>query len=162
MSKYIKYPFKFSRRIKIALQLGADSSLVVLSFFIAMLLRLENVAFIRQLEVYAVLLIAVIAALVAFELLGVYRVLVRYINGAILYSVGKGALISAFALYVAGIIFDANLPQSAPIIFAIFVFLSVGGLRFFTRALLRNPSLIHKRPVIIYGAGEAVGSSLMH
>ena len=144
-----------SRPTKIALQVSLDSTLVMLSFIGAMLLRLESAAFLGKAEVWSALVIAVVAAILAFRWLGLYRALVRFITGRILITVGKAALIAAVALHLAGLALDAGLPRSVPVIFAVFVFLSVGGLRFIVRTFFRNPDTLSKRPVIIYGAGES-------
>lgn len=155
MLSYIKYLSTLSRRTKIALQVALDSALIVLSFVSAMLFRLESTAFVSKSEDWVALLIALVAALIAFRFLGLYRALVRYITGRILITVGKGAIIAAIVLHVAGLALDADLPRSVPFIFAMFVFLSVGGSRFIARTFFRNPSQLSKRPVVIYGAGEA-------
>ena len=165
MSKYLKYLSRFSRRTKIILQLMADAAFIMASFLTAMLLRLESAAFMGKSAGWAALLIAVTATLVAFTFMGVYRVLVRYITNEILVSVGKGALIAAATLYATGIFLNASIPWSVSIIFALLVFLSLSGLRFTARTLFRNPTQIYKRPVIIYGAGEAgrqLVNSLFH
>lgn len=154
-TQYVKKLSTLNRRTKVALQLLLDAAHVVLSFVGAMLFRLESTAFMGKPEVWTALLVTVIVSLFAFRWVGLYRALVRYITGQILISIGKAALVAAAALYLAGLAFDAGLPRSVPIIFAVFVFLSVGGTRFIARTLFRNPSTLSKRPVIIYGAGEA-------
>lgn len=155
MLDYIKFFSTLNRRAKIAVQLLVDSTLLVLSFVGAMVFRLESTAFIGDLNVWKALAVATVMGLLAFRVFGLYRVLVRYITGKILLSVGQGALVSAVGLYAAGLVFDAGLPRSVPIIFAVFIFLSVGGLRFVARRFFRNPHLLHRHPVIIYGAGES-------
>lgn len=155
MSGLFDHLSRLSRRTKIGLQLLFDGSLVMLSFGAAMLARLESVNFVGQPAVWVALLTATVAALVAFGFFGLYRVLVRYITGRILIVVSKGALSAAIVLYAAGLLVNAGLPRSVPIIFAFFVFMSVGGLRFITRTLFRNPSRAQRLPVIIYGAGDA-------
>ena len=62
---------------------------------------------------------------------------------------------AAIYLYSVGLFFDSGIPRSVPIIFAVFAFLSVGGLRFATRTYFRNPNHLNKQPLIIYGVGEA-------
>jgi FlaA1/EpsC-like NDP-sugar epimerase len=94
-------------------------------------------------------------SLFALGFFGLYRSLVRYVTGKILLIVGKAALVSASILFLAGTFLEANLPRSVPIVYAVFLFLSVGGLRFFVRQLFRQPRQITKIPVIIYGAGDA-------
>lgn len=93
--------------------------------------------------------------LISLYYFGLYRVLVQFITGKILFIVGQGAVVAAVSLYVSGIVFNANLPRSVPIIFSLLVFLSIGSLRFFVRSLFRNPNQLQKRPVIIFGAGDA-------
>lgn len=155
MPTYVRKLVRLDRRSKVGLQVLLDAPLVTLSFVAAMLVRLESTAFVGKLEVWTALFVAMIVALFAFQWLGLYRALVRFITGKILYAVGKGALLAAVALYLSGLAFGAQLPRSVPIIFAMFVFLSVGGLRFIVRTFFRNPNITNKRPVIIYGAGEA-------
>lgn len=137
------------------MQILADAILLVGSFLGAMLFRLESFIFFFKPEVWQAVAFSVIIALAAFHLLGLYRALVRFVTGRILITVGQGAIAAAFALYGLGLTFNAGLPGSVPIIFAVFTFLSIGGLRFFVRSIFRNPSHLHKRPVIIYGAGDS-------
>jgi FlaA1/EpsC-like NDP-sugar epimerase len=155
MPNIIKFLARLNRRTKVIVQLLLDAVLIALSFFAAMLLRLESVQFAAKPDVWIALFIALVAALVAFRFWGLYRALVRYVTGKILVIVGKGTVIAAIMLYLAGIAIDAGLPRSVPIIFAVFAFLSIGGLRFVARTFFRKPTHVNKRPVIIYGAGDA-------
>ncbi|MEN8838863.1 MAG: polysaccharide biosynthesis protein, partial [Celeribacter marinus] len=155
MSNYIKYLSALSRKTKVVLMLAMDATLIALSFVFAMLLRLESIAFLSRPEIWMAMAISVATALIAFRFFGLYRAMLRYITGRILIAIGKGAIVSAIVLYGAGILIGASLPRSVPIIFIMFVFLSVGGLRFITRTFFRNPNQSRKRPVIIYGAGDS-------
>ena len=155
MNTYMIYLSRLSRPTKVAVQLLVDSALIVLSFIGAMLFRLESAAFLERPAVWATLFAATIVTLLTFQVLGLYRALVRFVTGKILITIGKAALVAAVALYAAGLVFEARIPRSVPIIFAVFVFLAVGGMRFGARTFFRNPDRLLKRPVIIYGAGDA-------
>ena len=155
MKNYINYFSILSRRIKIILQLFLDALLLAVSFLGAMLLRFESLNFTGQTAIWGALLSSVMATLFVFWGMGLYRVVVRFITGKTLVLVGKGAIVSAISLYAAVLIFDISLPKSVLIIYAMFVFLSVGGLRFAARKYFRNPNHLNKQAVIIYGAGEA-------
>ena len=155
MRNYIEHFSILSRRNKIALQLALDTILVAISFLGAMLFRLESLDFVGQPAIWGAFLSSITATLLAFWGLGLYRVVVRFITGRILIIISKGAVVAAISLYATGTVFDASIPRSVPIIFAVFAFLSVGGLRFAARTYLRNSNHLNKRPVIIYGAGEA-------
>ena len=155
MRNYIEHFSILSRRNKIALQLALDTILLAISFLGAMLFRLESLDFAGQPAIWGAFLSSIMATLLAFWGLGLYRVVVRFITGRILIIIGRGGVVAAISLYAAGSVLDASIPRSVPIIFAVFAFLSVGGLRFAARTYLRNSNHLNKRPVIIYGAGEA-------
>lgn len=155
MRNYINNFSILGRRNKIALQLALDTILLAISFLGAMLFRLESLDFAGQPAIWGALLSSIMATLLAYWGLGLYRVVVRFITGRILIIIGKGAVVAAISLFAAGLVFDASIPRSVPIIFAVFTFLSVGWLRFAARTYFRNQNHLNKRPVIIYGAGEA-------
>lgn len=155
MSNYIKFLATLNRRTKIALQVCMDAVLIISSFLATLVFRLENTDLLAQPNVRQAILTAVIVTLGALSFFGLYHAMVRFITGKILFIVGKGAVIGAITLYGVGLAFDAGLPRSIPFIFALFVFLSVGGLRFMARTVFRTPDHSNRRPVIIYGAGES-------
>lgn len=155
MANVIQFLLSLNRHAKVAVQVLADVAAIILSFAGAVFVRLESTALLDQPKIWISLGIATVAVLIALWFGGLYRVLVRYITGKILTIVGKGLAVGAVALYAAGIALDAGLPRSVPIIFAIFGFLSVSGIRFGARTFIRKPNHTSKEPVIIYGAGEA-------
>jgi FlaA1/EpsC-like NDP-sugar epimerase len=143
------------RQTKIALQLGIDATLITICFIFAILVRLESVAMLASAAVWFALGATIVATLVTFWAFGLYRVLVRYLTGHILTAVSCGAIKAAISLYVFGMIFDAGLPRSVPLIFAALLFICIGGIRFGVRSLFRTPHANGRKPVIIYGAGES-------
>lgn len=155
MTKYTSYLSALSRPTKVAVQLAADCVLVIMAFLGAMLFRLESRTFLEIPANWVAVFVATVVTLLSFHFLGVYRALVRFVTGKILITIGKGAVIGAVSLYLAGLAFGAGIPRSVPIIFGVFVILLVGGLRFVVRTFFRNPAHLHKRPVIIYGAGDS-------
>ena len=95
MLDYIKFFSTLSRKAKVAVQLVMDGTLLILSFVGAMIFRLESVSFMSDVNVWKALALATVSGLLAFRLFGLYRVLVRYITGKILLSVGQVAIRSA-------------------------------------------------------------------
>ncbi len=141
--------------MKVAVQLIVDCALIMVSFIGAMLFRLESVAFLGNPADWAALFAATAVTLLSLHFLGLYRALVRFVTGKILITIAKAALIGAITLYLAGLTFGAGIPSSVSIVFGILVLLAVGGLRFVARTFFRNPAQLHKKPVIIYGAGDS-------
>ena len=146
---------KFNRLQKTTLQIILDVSLLTVSFLGAMFIRLESLDFVRQLTILGAFFPSVVATLLAFWRLGLYQVIIRFLTGKVLIVIAKGLVVAGISLYAAGLLLDANLPLAVPFLFVVFAFLSIGGLRFGARAYFRNPKNLVRRPVIIYGSGEA-------
>lgn len=146
---------ELGRTQKIIIQLLCDALVVIAAFVVAMILRLEENAFQGGLEVWLALVIALLATLYALHIFRLYRTLIRFVTGKILIPVAKASLIGSLALLLASLVVDAGIPRSVPIMFGVMVFLGVAGLRFIARTLFRQPIQRYRRPVIIYGAGQA-------
>lgn len=155
MLQFTLYLTQLSRRGKITLQVMLDALLTAGCFAVAVLIRLESVELLGRSAVWASLLATIAVTLIVFRLVGLYRALVRYITGQILTAVAIGVIISAVTLYAFGLIFDAGLPRSVPVIFALLLFIVIGGIRFTAQSLFRSRDTSKKIPVIIYGAGES-------
>lgn len=151
----IKILLRMSRTEKRALQIITDVVLLALSFGIAMVLRLESISFARNLETWLAVCVAVPVAIVLFERLGFYRVVVRYISGRAIRAVVIGILASAAALLITSQLLGLSIPRSVPVIYAIIALLMIGGVRFLLRVLFSSRERGRKRPVIIYGAGSS-------
>lgn len=137
------------------MQLFMDTILLSVSFLGAALLQIESLPFVAQLVFWGALVFSIMATLLTFWAMGLYRCIVRFVTGNILVVVGKGAVLAGVSLYAYGLVFEINLHFFVPINFALFSFLLVGGLRFAARTYLRKLDHFNKRPVIIYGAGAA-------
>jgi FlaA1/EpsC-like NDP-sugar epimerase len=155
MQDFITNLTNLNRRSKVALQIAADTVLIALALIAAKAFRLGNLDFLSTPETWLSVGISVVATLAAFYHWGLYRSLVRYVTGRVLVTIGKGAIASAIFLLAASYVTQLWMPRSVPFINAVFVFLWVGGLRFMVRQFFRQPAHTGKRPVIIYGAGEA-------
>ena len=154
--KFFYFNFsKLSRQKKITMQLFMDTILLSVSFLGAALLQIESLPFVAQLVFWGALVFSIMATLLTFWAMGLYRCIVRFVTGNILVVVGKGAVLAGVSLYAYGLVFEINLHFFVPINFALFSFLLVGGLRFAARTYLRKLDHFNKRPVIIYGAGAA-------
>lgn len=93
--------------------------------------------------------------ILAFIKLGLYRAVIRYISIRALRAVVLGVFASTAALVLADRALELTLPVPVPIIYALLLFLSVGGLRFAARAVLLRSDRAGRKPVLIYGAGRS-------
>lgn len=146
---------RMSRPVKRLMQVAIDCALIVLCFVTAMLLRLESGAFASDPWVWAVLAPVLPVTLAAFIKLGLYRAVIRYITGRALRVVFLGVALSGVAMSASAIVLNLPIPVSVPVIYAVLLFVSVGGIRFLARAMFLHSKIRHRQPILIYGAGSA-------
>jgi len=153
------------RTQKIALQVIADCSMALLSFVTAVFLRFESVEIFGDPQVWLPLLIVLPITLATFHALGLYMAVIRYITVASLVAIGTGVAMSGAALLIGSQLLGSPLPALVAVNYALLLFLSTAGVRFLVRSFVRRPFRRQRKPVIIYGAGEAgrqVFNALMH
>jgi len=146
---------KLERPYKRVLQLFADSILIVVSFVLAMALRLDGFVSVTKPNVWVALLVILPATLLIFIRLGFYRAVIRYISTKAVETIAIGVAFSALTLSAVSQVFGLPIPRSVPAIYALLAFVSVGGVRFALRALVERQKFRSKENVIIYGAGES-------
>ena len=146
---------RLSRPAKRGLQIITDACLIVASLVAAMALRLESFAFVGDARLWLAMAPVVALTLAFLYGFGLYRAIIRFISGQLLTVVLLGAVVSAVALYAFAALFSAQLPRSVPGIYAVLMFLSVGGVRFAMQKIFRKPAMAHRLAVVVYGAGEA-------
>lgn len=147
--------FRLKRRYKLALQLLADSTLIIVSFAAAMALRLESFHFAANPRVWLAIAIALPVSLVVFLQLGLYRAVVRYITRKSLDAIVIGVLASSAVLFIEAQVHGLPVPRSVPAIYAVLAMGSIGGVRVFIQVLFFGHQAKKKTRVIIYGAGES-------
>ena len=155
MNRLLSPLFELSRPSKRLIQVAADLGLVALCFVAAMVLRLEQVQFVRDPRVWLALAPAALAAVVTFQAMGLYRAVVRFISTEVMRVAVAGVLASALVLAGAAWLLGAPVPRSVPGIYAVLLLIAVLSLRFGVRRLIRRPVQRNRAPVIVYGAGEA-------
>ncbi|WP_257311227.1 polysaccharide biosynthesis protein [Shinella pollutisoli] len=153
--RFLSTMFKLRRWQKRLVQVLLDSVLVALSFFTAMILRLDSFDFIGNHRVWYALLVLVPVSLLVFARLGFYRILIRFIGLRALPTVFLGIAASASVLQLAIFFAGLPIPRSVPAIYVPIALMLIGGVRFAVRALFLSRESRRKTRVVIYGAGES-------
>lgn len=141
--------------MKRLVQVVADSLLIIVAFVLSMALRLDSFAFANNSEVWLVLIPVLPVTIGAFIKLGHYRAVVRFVSTKAVRIVAAGAVISSLALFFTSQIFNLPVPRSVPFIYLLMLTLMSGGARFLMRMLHVSSRKDGRKPVAIYGAGEA-------
>lgn len=99
---------------------------------------------------------ALIASVLVFTRLGLYRAVIRFLGGRALFAVTSGVTASVVLLLITNItMLRAAVPKSSFVIYWALAMIYVAGSRFIVRALMNyRPSGTTQR-VVIYGAGDA-------
>jgi FlaA1/EpsC-like NDP-sugar epimerase len=144
-----------SRSSKMALQVAVDAISMLLSFVVAVWLRLESLVLLMAPKVWLAVVPALLIGLFLLHMLGFYRAIIRYISARALRSVLVAAC--GASLLLGGLVWGLGLPvpRTVPLIFGVLFFLSIGSSRYiFREATFRSQNQRRER-VVIYGAGAA-------
>lgn len=165
MSKFISWLFQQPRNAKRIISLALDVFFITLAFWGAYILRLEDFGLLTSAKHWAMLVITLLATLLCFIRLGLYRAVLRYLSHQAINTVLISIGISVAVMVVSAHYLHAFLPRSVPVLYAAFVLIFCGGARILVRALYHQGTNKHKIPVIIYGAGSSgrqLNTSLSH
>ena len=144
-----------NRSEKRQLQLIGDAGLIVACFILAVIFRGDAISILTDPWVWAAVLPMVPATLIVFDRLGLYRAVLRYITGTIMRIIIPGVVVGSGVLLALSVVLQVPVPIGLVLIHAMMVLLSISGMRFWIRAMIRKPSLRDMTPVVIYGAGHA-------
>lgn len=145
--------FDWPRPVKRAILTCVDAAFIAVSFLAAMVLRLDSLHWVVATQIWVALAITIPATLLIFDRLGIYRSVVRFIGIDSLKAIGLGAVLSALFILITSHFFRLEVPRAVPFIYALLLFLTVGGARFVVRSLFLQRQSLQKSRVIIYGAG---------
>ncbi|WP_071796208.1 polysaccharide biosynthesis protein [Natronohydrobacter thiooxidans] len=144
-----------SRRAKRLVLLGADAFLILACLPLAVILHGAPLALLNQPALWTAVVAIVPLVLYTFQLRGLYRVVLRYITGAAMPAIMTGAGLGAIGFLGMAHLLGLPVPPGLIATHAVLLLLTVSGLRFGLRTLMRKPALREARPIIIYGAGRA-------
>lgn len=133
----------------------ADLVIICLCFALAMVLRLESIAFLTDGRSWLVLATTALATLPILVWLGLYRLAIGAPPERKLRIVALGAALSAALLSGVAQVFSAPIPYTAAILYGLLLFISLAGARLPMRHIFSKRLPPGARPVAIYGAGEA-------
>lgn len=147
-----------SRDRKRALSMIADGAAMVACLYLAIALRYGQFDFPHRAAISWLWIALPVVGVGIYRLLGLYDILIRAMESRTMTIIAGGAVI--LALFVAAASYmdsGFHIPRSAPPIFGVLLFVSIGSLRMLARAYYRavvgDPNL--RENILIYGAGAA-------
>ena len=155
VSAVVSFLINLSRPTKRAIQIVADSAIIAGCAIFALALKQDGFAFLRDASLWWALVPLIMLTIFAFHAFGLYRSVIRYISTQSLQAVAASVIFSGTTLLLVSQAFAAPVPPSVVVVYAVLLFLTVGGVRLALRTALRQPMNASRQPIAIYGAGEA-------
>jgi FlaA1/EpsC-like NDP-sugar epimerase len=143
------------RKTKRIITLVVDSSFIVISFWAALVIRLDNLTGFSNVSYWLILSGLLPISILIFIKLGLYRAVLRYMSSQAVWAIVAGTMLSTAALVLIAFFSSTPVPRTMPLIYCALILLSVGGARLLVRALVTQFTGSNKRPLVIYGAGSA-------
>ncbi|MDC3063381.1 polysaccharide biosynthesis protein, partial [Alphaproteobacteria bacterium] len=137
-------------------QIFVDFIFIILSIYLALLLRLGNQFDINFFtNAIQVLYVTFPITLIVFIKLGHYRAILRFITIKALKVTIIGVLVSSLSIYLSSIILNVNIPKSFPIIYFGVLLFFIGGTRLVYREIYNFFNLRKRKPTIIFGVEDS-------
>ncbi|WP_302142673.1 polysaccharide biosynthesis protein [Halomonas alkalicola] len=132
-----------------------DALTVAMSLNLAVLLHRDTSLAPFDSSLWFLMGLVTVATLVCFHWLGIYRLVLRYMNPSAVLSLGAGALVSSLLVLLFEGMMGDLLSPSVAVIHGLALLVGVGGVRYVLRELYLVSQRRQRRPVVIYGAGAA-------
>lgn len=133
--------------------LAIDAVLLAGALWLAYSLRLGVVYRLPGPASYVLFSLTVLATVAVFVRIGLYRAVIRYINGKVITSAIIGVSASALMLVSMSFLLRIFTPRSVPVIYWCLALIFTAGTRLLMRFLVQVSTLRDKKAIVIYGAG---------
>ncbi|WP_108444433.1 polysaccharide biosynthesis protein [Halomonas denitrificans] len=151
---WFKSLVRLPRRFKRWLLRLTDMLLVALAMVMAVLLVGDSQT-LWDGRTLAVMVPMVLVTPLFFEVLGIYRVVLRYMNRRVIKTMMAGVAFVAAGMILLDMIMGQPFVLRVVPVFAILALLGIGSLRLVLHELYQFSCRTQRKPVIIYGAGAA-------
>lgn len=143
------------RVYKRIISIFVDIIFIGIAFLSAFFTRLGYLVPFKSDNYYYVLIVLIIATIILFTKVGLYRAVLRFLSVHALLTIIISCFISSLLLIIFGYYFDLFIPRTIPIIYGTYLFLLCGGARLLIRVIVSQQKKKQKEQVFIYGAGDS-------
>ncbi len=150
---FFQFLFSLKRPQKRMVSVAVDSIFLILSFWFALLVRVDSVDVLLSSEYWLLIALACPISIAGFVRLGLYRAVLRYLGSQAMAAIVLGVVLSTISLVTLAYFFSVDLPRTVPFIYAAFALVFVGGARAMMRSMVGSGLSRRGEPVIIFGAG---------
>lgn len=150
---FLQCIFSLPRNQKRLVSLLIDSIFLVVAFWGALLVRLDDITVLSNSAYWSIISLVLPFSLVIFVKLGLYRAVLRYMGVHAIVAILVGVTISTISLVLVSFYAEVNIPRTVPLIYIAFALVLIGGSRSLVRSFVGSGITRSGEHVIIYGAG---------
>lgn len=154
-----------SRKTKRVISVFYDLLAIPAAITIAYALRLGDFNISLTVNDIESIAITMIASILVFTKMGLYRAILRYIDYQASLTILIGLTLSSLTLAASNFYLNASLPRSVPIIYIFTGLFFIGLPRLLVRSIIRLINKSPKEHILIYGAGQCghqLAATLQH
>ena len=159
LGEFTKNIISLHRYAKRSIAFITDIGLCILATWLAYVIRLEELVLFVDFNFYSALL-SVLIAIPIFWITGLYRTIFRYTSLSIILNIMFSSLVYGLLYFIVIGVYNINgVPRSIGVLQPMILFFGIIGSRlsvkYFLNYNFENKSLIRKKNVLVYGAGDA-------
>ncbi|GAA6172312.1 nucleoside-diphosphate sugar epimerase/dehydratase [Colwellia sp. KU-HH00111] len=147
--------------IKLFVVLTFDFLSICCAFFLAYFIRVGIEGIDISWREVAVFLTVTLSTFLLFYITDIYNSVVRYFNAKSFLRIQSLLIVTTIIFYLSGLLFDAFIPRSVPIIFLVITSVFIAGARALIGFIMDKHWFNEREGVVIYGASNA-GRQLVH
>ncbi len=140
--------------LKLMLALSYDLCALTLAFLLSYFLRLGASHIEISAAELSVLATVSLSTMLLFYFAGTYRSVVRFFNAKSTLKVAGLLVIATGIFYLTGLLFNAFVPRSVPIVFFTIACFFIAGVRLLIGIIINKTWFDEREGVVIYGAGN--------
>ena len=147
--------FELPRNIKTLVQVLTDILLILFCFFLSIIIRLNDFSVITNINNWYVLTLLIPMTIFIYFQFGFYQSIIRFISEKLFFIAGFAIFLSSSIIFICTQFAEIYMPRSVPIIYFNFMFVLTISIRFIFKYVFINYKFNGRKPIAIYGAGEA-------
>lgn len=141
--------------IKLMIVLAYDLFAISSAFFVSYFIRVGFEGIDISWSEMAVFSIVTLSTLILFYTFDVYNSIVRYFNAKAFLKIQSLLIVTTVIFYFSGLIFEAFVPRSVPIVFLVLTSVMIAGARAMVGIIENKKWFDEREGVVIYGASNA-------
>lgn len=150
----LNYILGLPRNIKQFISIIIDICFIIISFFLAIGIRLTFEYEMGRVDNWALILLVSVCSIVLFAKLGLYRAVLRFITIKFTQVALIGTILSTVLLLLVAFVLQFSLPRTVLFLYFVFLSIFIVSTRFLARTLFTYDNH-EKLKVVIYGAGSS-------